>query len=57
MGDVPLCDGALAALSGSDARVVKGVAEREHAVEIELPFLQAALGRLCLVPILVGDTD
>ena len=49
--------GALAALQGRDARVVPGVAEREHAVEIELPFLQAALGRFCLVPVLVGDTD
>ena len=57
IGDVPLCDGALAALQGADARVVPGVTEREHAVEIELPFLQAALGRFCLVPVLVGDTD
>ena len=29
----------------------------EHSVEVELPFLQAALGHFCLVPILVGDTD
>ena len=28
----------------------------EHSVEIELPFLQAALGRFCLVPVLVGET-
>jgi AmmeMemoRadiSam system protein B/AmmeMemoRadiSam system protein A len=57
MGDVPLCDGALAVLGGTDARVVTGVGDREHAVEIELPFLQAALGRVCLVPVLVGETD
>jgi MEMO1 family protein len=57
LGDVPLCEGALAALEGEGARVVAGVGDREHAVEIELPFLQAALGRLCLVPVLVGDTD
>ena len=57
MGDVPLCDGAVAALQGADTRVVAGVADAEHAVEIELPFLQAALGRFCLVPVLVGDTD
>lgn len=57
IGDIPLCDGALDALRGSDARVVASVTEREHAVEIELPFLQAALGRFCLVPVLVGDTD
>ena len=29
----------------------------EHAVEIELPFLQAALGRFSLVPVLVGRVD
>ena len=57
LGDIPLCDGVLGALQGNDARVVAGAGDREHAVEIELPFLQAALGRLCLVPILVGDTD
>jgi hypothetical protein len=57
LGDIPLCDGVLAALQGDDARVVAGAGDREHAVEIELPFLQAALGRFCLVPILVGDTD
>ena len=57
LGDVPLCDGALAALQGADGRVVPGVADGEHAVEIELPFLQAALGRFCLVPVLAGDTD
>jgi len=57
IGDIALCDGALAALQGADARVVAGVTESEHAVEIELPFLQAVLGRFCLVPALVGDTD
>ena len=57
IGDVPLCDGTLAALQGADARVVPGISEREHAVEIELPFLQEALGRFCLAPVLVGDTD
>ncbi len=57
IGDIPLCDGALAVLQGSEARVAADVGEREHAVEIELPFLQAALGRFCLVPVLVGETD
>ncbi len=41
---------------GEIARHVPDVAGPEHAVEIELPFLQAALGRFCLVPVLVGDT-
>jgi len=57
IGDVPLCEGAAAALAGEEARVVAGVTEREHAVEIGLPFLQAALGTFCLVPVLVGETD
>ena len=57
MGDIALCEGALAVLQGTDARVASGVGDREHAVEIELPFLQASLGRFCLVPVLVGETD
>jgi AmmeMemoRadiSam system protein B/AmmeMemoRadiSam system protein A len=57
VGDIPLCDGAVAALQGADARVTPGVGDKEHSVEIELPFLQAALGRFCLVPIVVGETD
>jgi AmmeMemoRadiSam system protein B/AmmeMemoRadiSam system protein A len=57
MGDVPLCDGALDALRGADAGLQAGVGDKEHSVEIELPFLQATLGRFCLVPVLVGDTD
>jgi AmmeMemoRadiSam system protein B/AmmeMemoRadiSam system protein A len=57
IGEVPLCAGASAPLRGPLARVVRGVARKEHGVEVELPFLQAALGRFCLVPVLVGDTD
>ena len=29
--------------------------EPEHALEVELPFLQAALGEFALVPLVVGD--
>jgi AmmeMemoRadiSam system protein B/AmmeMemoRadiSam system protein A len=56
-GDVPLCDGAFAALRGEEARPVPSAVGPEHSVEIQVPFLQAALGRFCLVPVLVGDTD
>ncbi len=56
-GEIPLCGGAFAALSGSEAQAVPAAVGPEHSVEIELPFLQAALGRFCLVPILVGDTS
>ncbi len=56
LGEIPLCEGVTKALTSEVARVVPDVSEPEHAVEIELPFLQAALGRFCLVPVLVGDT-
>jgi AmmeMemoRadiSam system protein B/AmmeMemoRadiSam system protein A len=56
LGEIPLCEGVTKALTSEVARVVPDVAEPEHAVEIELPFLQAALGRFCLVPVLAGDT-
>jgi AmmeMemoRadiSam system protein B/AmmeMemoRadiSam system protein A len=55
LGDIPLCKGVAKALASDVARMVPEVTEPEHAVEIELPFLQAALDRFCLVPILVGD--
>ena len=45
LGEVPLCEGVTAGLTSGVARVVAGVAEPEHAVEIELPFLQTTLGR------------
>jgi AmmeMemoRadiSam system protein B/AmmeMemoRadiSam system protein A len=56
LGEIPLCKGMTKALTGGAVQVVPDVAEPEHAVEIELPFLQAALDRFCLVPILVGET-
>jgi MEMO1 family protein len=57
IGEVPLCEGAFAALRGPEAAPVPAAVGPEHSIEIELPFLQAALGRFCLVPVLVGDTD
>jgi hypothetical protein len=56
LGDVPLCEGTFAALRGVEAQPVPAAVGPEHSVEIQLPFLQAALGRFCLVPVLVGDT-
>ena len=55
-GDVPLCDGAFGALRGKDAQAVPSAVGPEHSIEIQIPFLQAALGRFCLVPVLVGET-
>jgi len=49
----------LAALAGLDAlpQVVRSdrVHEREHSIEVQLPFLQALLGSFTLVPLVVGD--
>jgi AmmeMemoRadiSam system protein B/uncharacterized protein (TIGR00296 family) len=56
LGDVALCPEARAALEGKGARVADGVADEESSVEAELPFLQTALDRFCLVPVLVGAT-
>ncbi len=58
LGDIPLDREAIRALDdGRLARVVPGAEDEEHAVEIELPFLQQALGSFTLIPILAGGTD
>jgi AmmeMemoRadiSam system protein B/AmmeMemoRadiSam system protein A len=57
IGGVPLCEGAFAALEGPEARPLPAAVGPEHSVEIQVPFLQAALGRFCLVPVLVGETS
>ncbi|MBP7146565.1 MAG: AmmeMemoRadiSam system protein B [Acidobacteria bacterium] len=55
LGDVPLAADACAKLrDGELARDVPGVDDHEHAIEIELPFLQA-LGSFKLVPVLAGQ--
>jgi AmmeMemoRadiSam system protein B/AmmeMemoRadiSam system protein A len=36
---------------------VPGAHSQEHALEVELPFLQRVLGDFELIPIVVGDTD
>lgn len=56
LGEVPLDRNAIAALTEAG---LAGIDERahapEHALEVELPFLQAVLGRFTLIPLLVGD--
>ena len=58
LGRVPVDWGALSALA--DLRVV-GIADEphapEHALEVELPFLQLRLGAFAAVPLLVGEAD
>jgi AmmeMemoRadiSam system protein B/AmmeMemoRadiSam system protein A len=57
LGAIPLCaDGVRALLGGGLASTVAAAQDREHAVEIELPFLQTHLKGFCLVPVLVGQT-
>ncbi len=57
-GDVPLCRSVVDGLmDGKLVRAVPGVHEKEHSIEIEVPFLQERLDRFCLVPIVAGRTD
>jgi AmmeMemoRadiSam system protein B/AmmeMemoRadiSam system protein A len=57
LGSVPVCRDALDAIrDGKLVRTVPGAEDREHSVEIELPFLQKTLGAFCLVPIVAGET-
>jgi AmmeMemoRadiSam system protein B/AmmeMemoRadiSam system protein A len=58
LGEIPLCSGVFSQLQqGPRALVVPLAADSEHSLEIELPFLQARLGRFCLVPVLAGRTS
>ncbi len=57
LGELPLCRTALAHLrNGQSIRSVTGVHAEEHAIEVELPFLQETLGSFCLLPVLAGRT-
>ena len=55
LGEVPVDQEALRGLAG--VLVAEAPHRREHAIEVELPFLQRALGqdRFALVPLVVGD--
>jgi AmmeMemoRadiSam system protein B len=54
LGKVPL-DGAFISALGRQVRLTPVHGDDEHALEIELPFLQVALGSFSLVPIMFGD--
>ncbi|MGD0999533.1 MAG: AmmeMemoRadiSam system protein B [Candidatus Brocadiia bacterium] len=55
LGEVPLDRPVCAKLAAHELHVRADEFQmREHSVEVELPFLQAALGEFRLVPILVG---
>lgn len=56
LGSVPLDQSALAAICDLPFVLREDAAHTpEHALEVELPFLQSVLDRFSLVPLLVGD--
>jgi AmmeMemoRadiSam system protein B len=55
LGDVPLDREAIAALDDSQVAVLEGPHTGEHSLEVQLPFLQVAIGDFSLVPIVVGE--
>ena len=58
LGDVPLDRAVCAKLAAHELHVRADAAQApEHSIEVELPFLQVALGEFQLVPILVGRLD
>ena len=58
LGRVPVDRATLAALGDLPFVVAdNGPHAPEHALEVELPFLQAVLGPFSLVPLLVGDAE
>jgi AmmeMemoRadiSam system protein B/AmmeMemoRadiSam system protein A len=58
LGRIPLCGEAVKALrDGKLVQAVDSAHRQEHAIEIELPFLQERLESFCLVPVLAGFTD
>ncbi|MFH1044390.1 MAG: AmmeMemoRadiSam system protein B [Pseudomonadota bacterium] len=55
LGQVPIDLEAIASLAGLPQVVVSGAAHaEEHALEVQLPFLQRVLGEFSLVPLAVG---
>lgn len=58
LGDVEVDEGACAALRSHPLAAARNEAHaREHAIELQLPFLQRAVGEFRLVPVLVGSAD
>jgi MEMO1 family protein len=56
LGDVPLDPAAIAGiLDLPQVELADAPHQPEHALEVELPFLQAVVGDFALVPLLVGD--
>ena len=57
LGVVPVDEGLVSRVSSqSQVSVTAPAHAAEHSLEVELPFLQVALGEFSLLPLLVGDT-
>ncbi len=58
LGDVALDRGAVASLLGvRPVKVLNAAHDREHSLEVHLPFLQRVLGDFALVPVAIGVAD
>ena len=58
LGEVPVDEDAQARIAGYPEVVALDIAHAdEHSLETHLPFLQLALARFSIVPLVVGDTD
>ncbi|NJO55006.1 MAG: AmmeMemoRadiSam system protein B [Rhodospirillales bacterium] len=58
LGPIPLDRDAILAISGMpQVSALDAAHAEEHALEVQLPFLQRTLGAFTLVPIVVGRTD
>lgn len=58
LGEVPLDRAAVAELSHLPGVVINDEAHRfEHAIEVQLPFLQQQLGEFSLLPVVVGEAS
>ncbi|MBI2422061.1 MAG: AmmeMemoRadiSam system protein B [Candidatus Hydrogenedentes bacterium] len=55
MGELPVDQAAITALQGALGSTCQEAHELEHTLEVQLPFLQAALGNISIVPILFGS--
>jgi AmmeMemoRadiSam system protein B len=59
LGEVPVDRDAIAGLIDAESWIVRrnGVHEHEHALEVQLPFLQRRLARFRLIPLVMGRQD
>jgi AmmeMemoRadiSam system protein B/AmmeMemoRadiSam system protein A len=56
-GDIPVDKDAVSKLSSKNSlfKVIPGAHQKEHSIEIQLPFLQSCLDNFSIVPLIVGN--